>query len=106
MTSLVKTSATLVYNIAFGIAFVCILALFHPVSKAVTRAERHPDSEVARWHLTTKIFGNWFFAVFLYFFVIAFCYIPFGDQIADVFATLFSKSGDLPEALPGPFKFV
>uniref|UniRef100_A0A7S0ABC3 Anoctamin transmembrane domain-containing protein n=1 Tax=Pyrodinium bahamense TaxID=73915 RepID=A0A7S0ABC3_9DINO len=88
MTQYTRALAFLLYNFAFGVAFIIILALFHPVSKAVTMLECHPLPDLAQWHLTTKIFGNWFLAVFLYFFVIAFCYIPFGTSIADTIAAL------------------
>jgi len=74
--------ACVIYNLAFGIAFMLILGLFHPVSNFVTKWEGHPDRDLSRWHLTAKIYANWFFAVFLYFFVIAFLYVPFGRDLA------------------------
>lgn len=83
----------LVYNLAFGLAFMLMLGTFHPISKQFTKWERHPDPDLAEWHLTTKVFANWFFAIFLYFFVIAFCYIPFGGHIASILSAA-RESGD------------
>jgi len=89
LSSSARLVAFVLYNTAFGVAFILMLGVFHPISKAVTRCERHPDHIISEWHLTAKIYANWFFAVFLYFFVIAFCYIPFGDNIADFVAATY-----------------
>lgn len=89
--------ACVVYNLSFGIAFMLILIVFYPISKKVTEWEGHPDPLLVRYHRIAKLFANWFFAIFFYFFIIAFLYIPFGADMSRFFAQFAPES---PEDVP------
>lgn len=99
---LVRLLAWSVYNLSFGIAFMLILTVFYPISKQVTEWEGHPDPLLVRYHRIAKLFANWFFAIFFYFFIIGFLYIPFGTDVSRFFAQFAPESPeDMPKGTEG-----
>ncbi|CAK0847954.1 unnamed protein product, partial [Prorocentrum cordatum] len=52
--------------------------------------EGHPDPLLVRYHRIAKLFANWFFAIFFYFFIIGFLYIPFGSYLSDTASLMIS----------------